>query len=442
MKTRAIAIEILARIEEQGAFLSEELRRAEKERGVNLPLLQKLVKGVLSRRSQLDGVLKKALRNFPGEYEVKVGWLYRLAAYQLLFFERVSRSLVFRETKALGVKLKARGLKAGIEALDGLKVDSLTASSGDGAKLSDHARTAAEQNHPEWVIKAWNEEFGKSETIKLCEANNRPWPVVVRANTLRTTPEKLLKHLREEGVRCERTRWSESCIVIQRIKGEKRLTDLKSFRQGFLQVQDESAALVTELLDPQPGESVIDMCAAPGGKATHCAERMGNKGYVLAVDLNEDRLKKIVENCRRLKLSIVKFKAADATTLSTTRKVDKVLLDAPCSGLGVLGRKTDVRWLRRPEQVKELVSLQDQLLAQATKLLKPGGILVYSTCTLLRRENEERVEKALASGVFTLAETPAQFPANLINKEGYLKLLPHRHGTGGAFAARLKFVGS
>jgi 16S rRNA (cytosine967-C5)-methyltransferase len=216
---------------------------------------------------------------------------------------------------------------------------------------------------------------------------------------------------------------------------------------GHVAVQDESAGLVVQLLDPQPGETILDGCAAPGGKTMAIAARMNGDGSILAVDSNENRLDKVTEAATAQGAAdLVETEAADLMALADLPdppQADRVLVDVPCSGLGVLAKRADLRWQRSPDDLDELAALQDDLLDAAAKLVRPGGLLVYSTCTIEPEENEQRIEAFLDRHTdFTLESAADYVPDDVVSERGFLMTLPHRHRTDGAFAARLRRVTS
>ena len=433
--TRKAALEILVRSETRGAFSSELLARAARSKAIHLPLLQRLVKGTIEWRGRIDDELAARVPRPLSQYSPTARNILRLAAYQLLFLERVpyervvTESVALLSTEKVSIREEVRGV------IEGLR-NKIPA-----AKPPRTPETAAEiaryYSHPEWLIERWIATLGVAETRRLCGANNRAWPVSIRANTLRISPHQLAKTLAREGVTTAPSRYVPECLVIKSLPRGIRLDQLEGFQRGMFQVQDESAALVGHLVSPRANDYVIDLCAAPGGKATHLATLMRNRGEVLALDLNATRLRSITQNSRRLGLSIVKTRAGDAAKLRSKHLADRVLLDAPCSGFGVLGRKTDIRWAKTPATIKELVVLQTKLIDHAATLVRPGGVLVYSTCTVEREENEGIIEAFLARHPdFQLLPPPAELPKSLFHGN-YLRTWPHRHGIGGAFAAAL-----
>lgn len=434
--TRAKAVEILVAVETGGAHSSALLQRASKIPAVHFPLLQRLVKGALQWREQLDAEWRKISDKRLDELTPAQRNLIRIALYQLLHLEKVDRRLVLSETSQIARSIDGRFAKHLAAILLGIsKAGGRRA--GHSKEASTVSEIAREYSHPEWLIRRWIDQWGTDETIQLCLANNRAWPVCVRVNSLKATASEVERSLRRAGATLERCKVVANCYRITRMPKGKRLDDLEAFHFGLVQVQDESSCLMGLLLQPRPGESVVDLCAAPGGKAVHMAALMENRGRILAVDIHESKLKLIKENCQRQGVKIVRLKRADARNLKLNMLADKVLLDAPCSGLGILGRKVDVRWAKSEKVIHELAVLQLELLRNAASLIRPGGTLLYSTCTIEPKENEEVVEKFLSTHPEFSIIRPKDVPDTLITARGFVRTWPHRHRMGGSFAALL-----
>jgi 16S rRNA (cytosine967-C5)-methyltransferase len=292
---------------------------------------------------------------------------------------------------------------------------------------------------PDWIVQVWLEQLGYAETEQLCEWMNNSPTIDLRVNILRTSIEEVEAAMQSAGV---------SVSPIPHLPQGLRLTGsigniqhLPGYREGWWTIQDSSAQLVGYLLDPQPGEVIIDACAAPGGKTTHIAELMGDNGTVWACDRTPSRLKKLQENTHRLSLKSIQICTGDSRNQSQfTNIADRVLLDAPCSGLGTLHRRADARWRHTQENVAELATLQGELLAQAATWVKPGGSLAYSTCTLHPLENENIIQAFLERHPDW--QIPSPMPnsnlASFTTPEGWLKVWPHRHLMDGFFMVLLK----
>jgi 16S rRNA (cytosine967-C5)-methyltransferase len=298
-------------------------------------------------------------------------------------------------------------------------------------------------SHPQWLVQQWRDALGAGEIEALLQANNAEAALVLRANRLRTSREDLLDLLCREGTEAAPTRWSPQGIAIRSICP---VDQLPGFHEGLFQVQGEASQLVSYLLTPGPGERVLDACAAPGGKTTHLAELMQDRGEIIATDISQPGLRKIEENARRLGLNSIRTVFADAskaTYASASPPYDRILVDAPCSGLGTLRSHPEIKWNRNPADIQRLSGLQQRILARSAAQLKPGGVLVYSTCTLIRDENQDVVQKFLQNcSKFVLEDAADHLPnaAKSLVKNGYFTAWPHRHGTDGFFAARMRKV--
>ncbi len=286
------------------------------------------------------------------------------------------------------------------------------------------ARPALGQSHPDWLYERWEERWGREKTIRLMEWNNQPAPTCARVNRLLTDPGSLAKRWEDEGVEvspidCD---WAATGDLFH-LRKHPPLESLGSFSDGLFYVQDPSTLLSVSLLDPQPGQAVLDLCAAPGGKTCHIAERMKNEGQLNALDIRESRLKLLRENCDRMRVTCATLGQADETTAGEA-KFDRVLVDVPCTNTGVIRRRLDLRWRLSPSQTKRLADEQLQLLVRAAAHAKPDGQLVYSTCSIEPEENEQLVARFLESN-----------PGWQLAAERSLH--PVENHTDGAYAARL-----
>ena len=287
-------------------------------------------------------------------------------------------------------------------------------------------RLAVEFSHPQWLVARYLKTLGEAETELLLRANNERAPLCLRANTLRVSRDELLR--RVPGARAGEL--SPDAILLD--GGDP--TQLPGWDDGDFFVQDEAAQLVARYAAPQASESVLDLAGAPGGKATHCAQLMRNRGHILSVDIAPGRLKLVRENAGRLGISIIETRAADAREFDGAR-ADLVMLDAPCLGTGTLRRRPDAKWRKTPAALAQLVELQRELLEAAARFVKPGGALVYSTCSLEPEENSEQARAFTNRSGWTVEAAPNRMRA-LRTPEGWLQSWPHRHGTDGMFAAK------
>ncbi|MEH1971965.1 MAG: 16S rRNA (cytosine(967)-C(5))-methyltransferase RsmB [Nostoc sp.] len=293
---------------------------------------------------------------------------------------------------------------------------------------------------PDWIVQVWLEQLGLTDTEKLCEWMNQSPTIDLRINPLRTSIEKVETALQSAGVLVKRIPHLPQALRLIGSAGS--IQKLPGFKEGWWTVQDSSAQLVSHLLDPQPDEVVIDVCAAPGGKTTHIAELMGDKGKIWACDRTPSRLRKLQENSQRLNLQSIQIYIGDSRhSKQFQNTADRVLLDAPCSGLGTMHRHADARWRQTPESVRELSVLQQELLTHTSTFVKPDGVLVYATCTLHPAENEEVISAFLAESPDWQIESPngVELPDFAHSTpQGWFKVWPHRQDMDGFFMVRLR----
>jgi 16S rRNA (cytosine967-C5)-methyltransferase len=305
------------------------------------------------------------------------------------------------------------------------------------------------ESHPAWLVRRWIEEVGLEETVKICTINNQISPLTLRTNTLKINRKDLIEKLREKESKPFPCSFSEEGILLE---SPSATSELPFIKEGLYIIQDEASQLVTSILDPKPGERILDACAAPGGKTTHIAQRMENKGEIYALDLTQEKLDQIEEMCQRLGVKIVKTMKGDATASLPIPKgmdFDRVLVDVTCSGFGTLRRNPDLKWRKREEDIGRLAALQSSILSNVAPYVKEGGILVYSTCTVFHEENEDVVEGFLRghtefrsepidkAGPAFIADGESEKYRSFI-KKGYFKTFPPKGEMDGFFVARLK----
>ena len=392
-----------------------------------------LVYGTIKACATLDWMLGHYIKKPLSQTDPLVVNILRLGMYQLQFLDKIPPSAAVNEAVNLAKKYAHPGVSGFVNAVlrsvirepERIRYPNLD---------KDPVRSIAlRECHPEWLVRRWMKQLGPEETLALCRFNNSQPPLSLRTNTLKLSREELLEKLVAAGAEAELSTLAPEGIVCQRLGDEP----LQFIRMGLCQAQDESSMLVAHVVAPQPGETVIDACAAPGGKSTHLATLMQNRGRIVAVDIHAHKIQLIEDNQRRLGLSIIEAKQMDATQLHQTMadQADRVLVDAPCSGLGVLRRRPDARW-RKEDSLQGLPPLQKAILTSAAQCVKPGGVLVYSTCTLEPAENEAIVSGFLAENPqFVLDETGSYLPTPRTEK--MITLWPQRDGTDGFFIARM-----
>jgi len=443
---RRLASEILLKVDIQKAYadiLLDQRIRIQRLQERDRALLTELVYGTLRWRGAIDAQLNRHLRRPLAETDPFIRNLLRVTLYQLLFLDKIPDYAAVNEAVQLAKK-HGGGKVAGF--VNGalrnfLRRNNETAT--PQATDDSIAVLAVKYSHPEWLVKKWLEYFGLEGAKELMRANNERSPLVLRVNTLKSDRRALLDLLERNGVTAVATQWSPEGVWVQ---SGSAVDGLPGFHQGLFQVQGEASQLVAYLLASQPEERVLDACAAPGGKTTHIAELMNDAGEVTALDISARGIEKIRDNAARLGLTSVRALRSDASRDfpgSFLGHFDRVLVDAPCSGLGTLRSHPEIKWHRNPSDIERLGRLQEKILDRVVPCLRPGGVLVYSTCTLTRDENEQVVESFLkAHREFELENAAGYLPeqAKSMVQGSYFLALPHRHNTDGFFAARMRKV--
>ena len=290
---------------------------------------------------------------------------------------------------------------------------------------------------PDWLVELWLEQIGETETEKLCEWFNQSPTIDLRINPLKSSIAQIETAFKSQNISVSRIPHLPQALRLNGTIGA--IQNLPGYSEGWWTIQDSSAQLVTHLLGPQPGETIIDACAAPGGKTTHSAELMQDEGTIYACDKTASRLKKLKENADRLQMKSIKIHTGDSRHFPEfVNLADRVLLDAPCSGLGTLHRRADARWHHTPENIQQQSQLQSELLANAATFVKSGGVLVYATCTIHPLENETVIRSFLDSNPHWQIEPPTIDLPVQPSPEGWVKVWPHRHHMDGFFMVRLK----
>jgi 16S rRNA (cytosine967-C5)-methyltransferase len=434
---RGTAVRLLNRIERSDSYLDRvldaELRTTELS-DLDKGLLTELVHGVLRWQNKLDWVLNGFSHGNFQKSEVNIKNTLRVALYQILFLDRIPHAAAVNEAVELIKRIRGEKVGGLVNAVLRNIIRNL-----EGIRYPDPNEDRVQYlsviySHPHWIVKRWVKRFGYDETQKLLVANNERPGLALRINKLKAQPGEFLTMLDQQHIQYT---GSTHVDFFVKVKSLTRIGQMELFRNGFFTIQDESAVLPCLMLSPQAGECVIDLCAAPGGKTTAMAEMMKNEGEIIAIDKYENKLSFVKAACDRLGLRNVKLQAVDAATLESGQ-ADKVLLDAPCSGLGVLTKKPDIKWKRDIGDVFKLARMQSELIENAARLVKPGGVLVYSTCTTEPEENIDVVRGFLASHPEFTLDNAAQFVSHaVVNPEGFVETFPHQHGMDGSFAARL-----
>lgn len=438
--SRELALQILYQVNEEGAYANLALDKAlfpctwldPRDRG----FITEIVYGSVKNRGKLDYVLNQFASTKVNKMDKWTRNLLRLSLYQILFLDKVPDSAAVNEAVKLAkhyghvdkfVNAVLRNILRGM----------------DGIQWPDKAKDPVQYlmvqySFPQWMVERFIRQYGLEDAERLCDWYNQPAAMWIRTNTLKTTRAELKQILEKEGLTVSESRHTPEGL---KIENAVNLHKLKSFQQGLFTVQDESSMLVALAAEPAPGQRVLDVCSAPGGKTTHMAQLMKNKGTIYACDIHKHRLDLIAENCKRLGISNVELVQQDGTKLTKCwqEPFDVVLCDVPCSGLGVLGRRADARWAKESEDIAGLCKIQKKILEEAAQLVVPGGTLIYSTCTIAPEENQEMVKAFISEHPeYELDETLTDCWLDVDKEEtGYVQFLPFIDDMDGFFIARM-----
>lgn len=445
--SRSLALQVLTAVEQEGAYSNLLLNGALQKSGLSGPdagLATELVYGTIQRLNTIDFLLGPFVTKGMGKLAPWVRNLLRLSFYQLYYLDRIPPHAVVNEAVNLA---KQRGHQ-GISGMVNGVLRNVLRRKGElklPEGLSPIQRIALEHSHPEWLVARLLEQYGEHATEAICRANNEPPSISIRVNRAKTSREDMLRLLQEQGLSAAPSRLAQDGIVVE---GGGNMALTPWYREGLISVQDESSMLVAEALGPEAGMSVLDCCAAPGGKTCHIAEMMQGSGRVLANDIHPHKAKLVEDQASRLGLTNIDVMTGDASRLGERLELnsfDRILLDAPCSGLGVIRRKPDLKWAKTAGDIAEIAGIQHILLDAAGDLLKPGGLLVYSTCTIERRENEEMVGSFLSRHpeFEVAADKPSDWEteplvAAMARDSIGLQILPQDAHSDGFYIARLR----
>ena len=441
---RMIAMRVVERVQRAGAYADLALHHAlvqSRMPPADRGLATELVYGTLRWRGRLDYYIGKALDRDLSKIEPMVLSALRVGAYQLFFADRIPDTAAVDESvrcvRAIGLE-RATGIVNAVLRRLARERDTI-----ELPKLEDDpkAHLVHACSLPSWLADRWLAQYGAEEAAALAMAMNAAAPVTIRVNRTKTTRADLLAELKTRFPDAAECRYAPDGIAL----GKGDASHDPAFLDGRFSLQDEASQLVVELLDPRPGDRVLDTCAAPGTKSAAIAERLGGEGHVLALDRHGRRLGLVGRGIRRLGVGGVATLERDATKsladlADPDGPFDKILFDAPCSGLGSLRRNPDARWRIQPGDFASLAKIQRALLESAADVLRPGGSLVYSTCTVTPEENEAILRGFMATRAswrIAPAEEAPESMRSLIGEDGFLRLLPHQHDTDGFFAARL-----
>ncbi|WP_082865765.1 16S rRNA (cytosine(967)-C(5))-methyltransferase RsmB [Paenibacillus crassostreae] len=444
---RELALDVLTKVEQEGAYSNLQLNAGLQKAALireDVALTTELVYGTIARLNTLDYFLRRYVAKGLDKLQPWVRNLLRMSLYQLMYLDRIPPHAVVNEAVNIA---KSKGHQ-GISGMVNGVLRSILRSKEElviPEGLTPAERIALQHSHPKWLVKRWITQYGEQAAEEICIANNTPPSISVRVNTTMISREKLMKVMAEQGIEAMPSSLTLEGILIKS-GGNMALTDW--YRDGLLSVQDESSMLVAEAVGPMPGMRILDCCAAPGGKTAHMAELMKDDGHIIANDMYPHKEKLIREQAERLGLSSIETVVGDALNLSeaySESSFDRILLDAPCSGLGVIRRKPDLKWAKKPADIEGIATLQYELLEKISPLLRVGGILVYSTCTIEPQENEEMVRRFLENHPqYGLAEEHPSSWTELqriaLSRGGGIQILPQDFKSDGFFIARIQRI--
>ncbi len=429
---RSVSVEILIDFDESGILdysAANELDTRDRAE------VREYVQNILRKRSYLDFLIDHFSNVDIDEMKPSLKNILRLGIYDMIYMDSTPDYAAINESVEIAKLMLGHRTGDLVNAI----MRNLQRDGDELPKPNFKDRTklvATTFSHPEWLVKRWSKRFGEREAFKLMQANNQRPTYYVRANNLRTKTENFKLRMTKNGIQFEESDW---------LPGYFRVDSVAPFiskgwlSKGFCQIQDIAAGFAPTLLDPEPGESIYDLCAAPGTKSIMMADMMNAEGDILAVDISSERLDKLAESALEYHAENIKVRRADVTELELD-EADGVLLDAPCTGTGVLSKRADLRWKRDEAGLEKAVAQQERLLDSAAKMVKKGGRLVYSTCSIEEEENMQQVAKFLKKhNNFELEPVAGYLPDEVLIEEGKAyQTFPHKHNCDGHFGVRLK----
>ncbi|NEP40484.1 MAG: 16S rRNA (cytosine(967)-C(5))-methyltransferase [Okeania sp. SIO2H7] len=434
---RQLAFIILQEVYRKEAFadfaLDKNLRKNDLI-DANRRLVTELVYGCVRKQRSLDAIIDRLAKKKSHQQHPDLRIILHIGLYQLSYLAQIPESAAVNTTVELAKENKLAKLTGFI---NGLLREYIRRELTIDLPKNPVQKLGTLYSFPDWIVKYWIETLGLRETEELCSWFNQSPSLDLRINPLKISITEVETAMKNTGI-C--VNWIPQFPQLLRLTSAVgSIQKLPGYEEGWWSVQDSSAQLVSYLLNPQPGEIIIDACAAPGGKTTHIAELIGDNGKIFAIDKTASRLKMLEQNSERLQLKSISIYIGDSRSFPEfINQADRVLLDAPCSGLGTLHRRVDARWRQTPENIQKLSKLQSELLENTAKWVKPAGVLVYATCTIHSLENEEVIEKFLTNNSEWEIEAPTIDFIVSPTAEGWVKVWPHREHMDGFFMVKLR----
>ncbi|MFZ7121152.1 MAG: 16S rRNA (cytosine(967)-C(5))-methyltransferase RsmB [Eubacteriaceae bacterium] len=385
---REVAVKILYNINNCGSYSNISLQKKlsdNKLKDIDKSFISHIVYGIIKNLNYIDWIISKSSKTKFNKISKWIKEILRLGVYQVFFLDKVPDFAAVNECVKLSRKYskgKADKFVNGVLRNIIRNKESILKH-----KFCGDDELIIKYSYPEWLVDYLKEQYTMDEIKKYLVESLTTAPTSIRVNTLKSNKEELKKSLSSDGIIFEDNNICHESMII---KDFSDITRYKAYQEGLFFIQDEAATLVVDILDPKPGEKVLDMCSAPGGKTTHIGEKLENQVGLIARDIYEHKINLIKENCKRLDLQNIKIELKDGVNFykEDINMYDKILLDAPCSGLGILRRKPDIKWKIKSNDIESIISIQKKLILNAYKYLKPGGTLVYSTCTINKHEND------------------------------------------------------
>ncbi|WP_313187440.1 16S rRNA (cytosine(967)-C(5))-methyltransferase RsmB [Lacrimispora sp.] len=431
--SREISLDILLEILERGGYSHIILRQAlnkyqyldKSERA----FISRIVEGSVEYLLQIDYIIDSFSNTKVSKMKPVIRTILRMSVYQLLYMDRVPDSAVCNEAVKLAVKRKFTGLKGFVNGV----LRNISRNKEGLGWPDDSVRYSM----PAWIVSMWEESYGRDTAVTMMESFLKNKKTTVRCNFAKASKEEILLSLKKQGTEVSESGISEAVLCIEKYDY---LEGLEAFQKGYIQVQDLSSSFVGEIADPKKGDYVIDVCGAPGGKSIHIADKLDGTGMVEVRDLNLLKINMVEENMKRCGFLNIRTKIQDALVADpdSVEKADIVIADLPCSGLGIIGRKPDIKYRMTPEALDSLAALQRNILSIVQAYVKPGGRLIFSTCTINRKENEENARWFLEHFPFDCISLEGKLGEGLdsaaANRE-FIQLLPGIHPCDGFFIA-------
>jgi 16S rRNA (cytosine967-C5)-methyltransferase len=444
MNSREIILKILIDINANGAYSNISINRHLKNNKniENENFIREIVYGVIENKLYLDYIISQVSKTKIDKIHSTTLEILRMGVYQIIFMDKIPDRASVNESVNLSKKYGHKGIAGFVNGV-------LRNISRNKEKLMEVKKEdkidflSIKYSYPKWIIRNWIKEYNYEFTEEILKGDNSRPKLNIRVNTLKINRDKLLDIFSNYGFNAYKTKYAKDGLIIE---NPSRINSLEEYKKGYFTIQDESSMLVSQIIDPVEGYLVLDLCSAPGGKSTHMGQLMKNNGKIISRDIYEHKLQLVENNANRLGIDIIETETFDAIKLDKNLigKVDYCIIDAPCSGLGIIRRRPEIKWNRIEKDIEELKNIQWEILNNAKDYLKIGGIMVYSTCTISKGENENMVEKFLLENKeFQLVDFYDKFDSkeNISNsREGHIQLFPHIHNTDGFFISKLKKI--